>query len=137
MLLVLLVALSGCGDSDDDTGAATTSVPEGRSTSTSAEPAHELIGTREADIQPAAAVKHEMLRLTTTNYRVSREGATGSGRLEIDGEQATFSQSALCSGAGVYRWELDGSTLRFTPVEPDPCTGRAAFLEGATCTRTE
>ena len=35
----------------------------------------------------------------------------------------------LCSGQplGTYRWELTGSTLRFTEVD-DPCDGRVAVL---------
>ncbi len=35
----------------------------------------------------------------------------------------------LCSGQplGTYRWELSGSTLRFTEVD-DPCDGRVAML---------
>ncbi len=37
----------------------------------------------------------------------------------------------LCSGQplGIYRWELTGSTLRFTLVD-DPCDGRVAVLAG-------
>ena len=55
----------------------------------------------------------------------------------VDGDRATFSGSPLCQGTGVYRWALDGATLRFTPVEPDACPGRAAVLDGAVYARTE
>jgi hypothetical protein len=143
-VLFAVLALTACGDDDDGavptTGAArdtTTIATGGDGTTASTAPAHDLVGVWEADIQPAAAIEHVVLRLTSTGYGIDREGALGSGTMSVEGDRATFSGSALCQGTGLYRWELDGATLRFTPVEPDTCPNRAAVLDGATYTRTD
>ena len=144
MLFAVFVALTACGDDGDGAvpttvaaGAPTTIAAGGDGTTASTAPAHDLVGVWEADVQPAAAIEHVVLRLTATGYGIDREGALGSGTMLVEGDRATFSGSALCQGTGVYHWALDGATLRFTPVEPDACPGRAAVLDGATYTRTE
>ncbi len=143
MLFAVFVALTACGDDGDGAvpttaaGATTTIAAGSDGTTASTAPAHDLVGAWEVDVQPTAAIEHVVLRLTATGYRIDREGALGSGTMSVEGDRATFSGSALCQGTGVYRWELDGETLRFTPVEPDACPGRAAVLDGATYTRTE
>jgi len=142
-LFAVFVALTACGDDGDGAapttaaGAPTTRALGGDGTTASTAPAHDLVGVWEADVQPAAAIEHVVLRLTATGYGIDREGAIGSGTMSVEGDRATFSGSPLCNGTGVYRWALNGTTLRFTPVDPDACSGRAAVLDGATYSRTE
>jgi hypothetical protein len=58
-------------------------------------------------------------------------GVVSTPLFQVTAEQFRTSlfEQDLCSGQplGAYRWELTGSTLRFTEVD-DPCDGRVAVL---------
>jgi len=116
VLFAVFVALTACGnDGNDGNGALPTTIAAGRDgTTASTAPAHDLVGVWEANVQPAAAIEHVVLRLTATGYSIDREGALGSGTMSVEGDRATFSGSALCQGTGVYRWDLDGATYTRT-----------------------
>ena len=46
----------------------------------------------------------------------------------MTGAEIRFFGSTVCNGNGVYRWSLQGSSLRFTTVAGD-CPGRAEALK--------
>jgi hypothetical protein len=60
-----------------------------------------------------------------------------SGRVVVDDDEIVFSNSNLCVGDGRYRWSIDGGVLRFEPIAPDACPGRADGLEDINYTRGE
>lgn len=76
------------------------------------------------------------LTLDGNGYSVQAAGGTGSGRIFVEGDLITFSNSNRCEGIGTYRWSFENDRLRFTPVDDDPC-GRADFLPLATFGRVE
>jgi hypothetical protein len=62
------------------------------------------------------------------------------GDLVVNGEKVAFFNAQICGlalpdGVGRYRWTVKGSRLRFTPVDDDPCGGRAAILADETYER--
>ena len=76
------------------------------------------------------------LTLDGNGYSVQAAGGVGAGRIFVDGDLITFSNSNRCEGGGTYRWDFVDERLRFTPVNDDPC-GRADFLPRATFGRVE
>jgi hypothetical protein len=62
---------------------------------------------------------------------------TGSGRIEVEGDEITFSGSPnpQCPGSGTYRWSIEGDKLHLEPVGTDPCPFRADWAGNRTYTR--
>lgn len=80
-----------------------------------------------------------MLRLTETNYQITRGMDGALGIISVRGDQIDFSRSNVCSGTGSYRWSLTGNSLRFTSIGgagSDPCSGRSEVLDGYTYTKS-
>lgn len=55
------------------------------------------------------------------------------GELVVRGNEIDFFNADYCGirlpgGVGRYQWSINGGLLRFTPLAPDPCTGRPASL---------
>jgi hypothetical protein len=75
-----------------------------------------------------------VLTIADFKYTIERLGI-GTGAVSVDGDQITFSGSNLCSGAGVYHWEVEGDSLKLTAVGPDACPNRADAVAGRTFTR--
>ncbi len=78
------------------------------------------------------------LTLDGNGYTVQAADGFGAGRIFVEGDQITFSNSNRCDGdpAGTYTWGLENDRVRFTLVGEDPC-GRAAFLLRATFGRVD
>ncbi len=74
------------------------------------------------------------LTITATRIKIVRFGSADL-RLEVFGDELVLSHSQLCAGEGRYAWSIDGDTLRFDSVTPDPCDGRAKSFDGVTYTR--
>jgi hypothetical protein len=72
------------------------------------------------------------LELRETGYRITTSTPlgphSGSGRIEVDGDEIKFSNSTLCAGDGRYRWSIEGDVLRFEPIDTDACQNRAAVI---------
>jgi hypothetical protein len=92
----------------------------------------ELAGTwrRSFDGQPL------LITLDETGYFVQAAGGAGAGRIFVEGDRITFSDSNRCEGTGTYTWSIEDERLRFTLVGDDPC-GRVDFLLRATFGRVE
>lgn len=52
----------------------------------------------------------------------------------LTGADIRFFGGSVCNGNGVYRWSLQGGSLRFTTVSED-CPGRAEVLKDQTYQR--
>ncbi len=73
--------------------------------------------------------------ITPTRLAISAVDFPTSMRLEVFGQELVLSHSTLCSGDGRYRWSIEGDTLRFESVGPDPCERRQPTFDGVTYTR--
>jgi hypothetical protein len=109
--------------------------------------------------QPADAVPAELLGVWYVDegaFGISRlilHGNTytmppgAGGQISVTGELVQFSGDLTCpslAGAdsvtlreatGIYRWSVQGTTLTFTPVEPDDCSAREVALTKTPYTR--
>ena len=90
----------------------------------------ELQGRWRAEIEGAPA----LLTFTATNYAISWRGG-GSGRIEVEGDEITFSGAPGCPGSGTYQWSIEGDTLHLVPVGTDPCPFRAEWARKGPYTR--
>jgi hypothetical protein len=77
-----------------------------------------------------------LLTLHDTGYFVQAAGGAGAGRIFVEGDRITFSDSNRCEGTGTYTWRIEEERLRFTLLGDDPC-GRVDFLLRATFGRVE
>lgn len=81
------------------------------------------------------------LEFRETGYRITTSTPlgphSGSGRVEVDGDEIKFSNSTLCAGDGRYRWSIEVDVLRFEPIGTDACPSRAATIEQIEYTRAE
>ena len=110
---------------------APTTAPTTAPTSTPALPAPAALqGAWRAEVGAGIAI----LIFTATEYRINWLG-TGSGRIEVDGDEITFSGSSGCPGSGTYRWSIDGDQLHFEPVGTDACPIRADWAADRTYKR--
>ena len=89
-----------------------------------------LQGRWRAAIAPGVAI----LAFTATGYTQTWLGG-GSGRIEVEGDEITFSGSLECPGSGTYRWSIEGDKLHLEPVGTDPCPFRADWAGNRTYTR--
>lgn len=89
-----------------------------------------LQGRWRAEIGPGIAI----LTFTATDYTINWLGA-GAGRIEVEGDEITFSGSGGCPGSGTYRWSIEGEKLHFEPVGPDACPFRADWAGDRTYKR--
>jgi len=93
-----------------------------------------LQGRWRAEIAPGVAI----LEFTPYgNFTIQWAGA-GSGRVEVDGDEITFSGSRdpqQCPDGGTYRWSIEGDKLHFEPVGTDPCPFQAQWAGNRTYTR--
>lgn len=74
------------------------------------------------------------ITISATGMRIVN-AATADVRLEVIGDELVLSHSQLCTGEGRYRWSIEGDTLRFDSIEPDPCEFRSKSLDGVAYTR--
>ena len=110
---------------------APTTAPTDAPASTPALPAPaELQGRWRAVIEAAPAV----LTFTATDYTIVWRGG-GNGRIEVEGDEITFSGSSDCPGSGTYRWSIEGDTLHLEPAGTDPCPFRAEWAGKGPYTR--
>ena len=110
---------------------APTTAPTKAPTSTPALPAPAALqGRWRAVIAPGVAI----LEFTATGYTQTWLGG-GNGRIEVEGDEITFSGSRECPGSGAYRWSIEGDKLHFEPVGTDPCPFRADWAGNRTYTR--
>ena len=92
-----------------------------------------LQGRWRAEIAPGVAI----LEFTPYgNFTIQWAGA-GSGRVEVDGDELTFSGSRdpQCPDGGTYRWSVEGDKLHFEPVGTDPCPFQREWAGNQTYTR--
>ena len=75
------------------------------------------------------------LRLHDNLYGITRGPVNEPGKIAVQGDQIALDSNILCKGTGTYRWSLHEGSLTFTSIEPDPCGGRSAALDGFTYTR--
>jgi hypothetical protein len=73
--------------------------------------------------------------ITATKLAISGVDFPTSMRLEVVGQELVLSHSTLCAGDGRYRWSIEGDTLRFESIGPDPCERRQKSFDGVTYTR--
>lgn len=73
--------------------------------------------------------------ITATKLAISGVDFPTSMRLEVFGQELVLSHSSLCAGDGRYRWSIEGDTLRFESIGPDPCQIRQKSFDGVTYTR--
>jgi hypothetical protein len=66
------------------------------------------------------------LTLDGNGYAVQVPGESGGGRIFVEGDRITFSNSNRCDGTGTYTWSIEDDRLRFSLIGEDPC--RARFL---------
>ena len=110
---------------------APTTAPTKAPASTPALPAPAALqGRWRAEIGPGIAI----LTFTATDYAINWLGA-GNGRIEVEGDEITFSGSGGCPGSGTYRWSIEGDKLHFEPVGPDACPFRADWAGDRTYKR--
>jgi hypothetical protein len=74
--------------------------------------------------------------LRVDSYRITRGPDSGTGKIAVDGDVITFSNSNLCDGNGTYQWSLEGDMLALTLTGADPCSGRTEVLAGQTFVRS-
>ncbi len=89
-----------------------------------------LQGPWRAVIPPGVAI----LTFTATGYTQTWLGG-GSGQIEVEGDEITFSGSRGCPGSGSYRWSIEGEKLHLEPVGTDACPFRADWAGNRTYTR--
>jgi len=77
-----------------------------------------------------------VLTITDFKYTIERLG-TGTGSVEVSGDQIRFFGSNLCSGDGIYSWSIAGGTLTLAPAGTDPCANRADAIRNRPFTRLE
>ena len=131
----------GCGGLQPAPSAAPTVLPSASSAPTATPPAptllnpapDQMLGKWRAKLADDDIIT---LNIGPTGIRITRF-FTSAIRLEVFGDEAVLSHSNLCEGAGRYRWAIDGETLRFDSVSPDPCDGRQKSFDGVTFTRVE
>ena len=92
----------------------------------------DLAGTWRRSFEGAPLV----LTLHETGYSVQAAGGAGAGRIFVEGDRITFSDSNRCEGTGTYTWSIEDERLRFTLMGDDPCA-RVDFLLRATFGRVE
>lgn len=85
------------------------------------------------------------LILRGNSYSFPQFGA--GGRISVTGESAQLSDELACpslaetdpaihrEAMGIYRWSIQGTTLTFTPVEPDDCSAREDLFTASPYTR--
>ena len=97
----------------------------------------EFSGTWRVDLATGDEVMDRVsLRLSGNGYTINRGPNSGGGSVSVEGDTITFSNSALCSGIGSYKWVIEGDSLTFTDTEAvDPCGGRREVLNGITYSR--
>jgi hypothetical protein len=76
--------------------------------------------------------------ITDSHHRVVQRLAHGD--LVVNEDEVAFFNAQICGlalpdGVGRYRWNVEGSRLHFTPIDEDPCGGRAAIFDDATYER--
>lgn len=69
-----------------------------------------------------------VLSLKGTAYAISFGRQSPVGKISVDGDQIRF-YAGTAPGDGFYEWTVEGATLTFTALEPDPSSGRQAALE--------
>jgi hypothetical protein len=89
-----------------------------------------LQGRWRAVIEPGVAI----LTFTATDYKQTWLGG-GSGQIEVEGDEITFSGSRECPGSGIYRWSIEADKLHLEPVGTDACPFRADWAGNRTYTR--
>ena len=89
-----------------------------------------LQGRWRAVIAPGVAI----LAFTATGYTQTWLGG-GSGQIDVEGDEITFSGSLECPGSGTYRWSIEGDKLHLEPVGTDACPFRADWAGDRTYTR--
>ena len=91
-----------------------------------------LQGRWRAEIAQDVAI----LTFTPTTFTITWLGA-GSGRIEVEGDEITFSGSRdpQCPDGGTYRWSIEGDKLHLAPVGTDPCPFQAEWAGNRTYTR--
>ena len=77
-----------------------------------------------------------LLTLHGMGYSVRAAGGMGAGRIFVEGDRITFSNSNRCDGTGTYIWSIEDGRLGFTLEGEDPC-GRVDFLLRATFGRVD
>ena len=81
-----------------------------------------------------------LLTLDGNGYTVRSSMDAGAGRIDVDGDRITFSNSNRCpEGVGTYAWSIEeNGRLRLTPIGEDTCGGtRPDFLPRATWGRVD
>jgi len=107
------------------TAAPTTTEEPSNSTSAAADAAPPaLAGTWYSELGGERLV----LNLNGTTYAISVGNQSPGGQISVDGNQITFS-GGPSPGDGFYEWTVEGETLTFTALEPDPSSGRQGALE--------
>jgi hypothetical protein len=144
--VILLLLLTACSSTVDDASSARSSEPavsdparsEAPSIDPTAEPTPEPTATPIAEPSESQAPRALIgiwrttlggqplsLSITETSYRIVRGGNTASGSVLITDDVIEFFDSDLCPGSGVYRWSITDGALSFSPLQSEPCTGRA------------
>jgi hypothetical protein len=130
LLLPSLLVGGACGDDDSagvtDVATSTTAAAVGSAST-------ELEARWRTTLDNGEAVT---LLLRVDSYRIARGLASGTGKIAVDGDVITFSNSNLCDGIGTYRWSLEGDMLTLTLTGGDPCRGRTEVLAGQTFVRS-
>jgi hypothetical protein len=92
-----------------------------------------LQGRWRAEIAPSVAI----LEFTAYGNHTIDWLNVGSGRVEVEGDEITFSGSGdpQCPGSGTYRWSIEGDNLHLEPVGTDPCPFRVEWASNRTYTR--
>ena len=135
----LSLSMAACGDDDSgaDASASATrstaaSAPVQSPTPTPDRATEALFGVWRTTISEGDNVR---LDLRDGSYAIYRGPAAGTGDMEATADEAEFSGSDLCEGAGRYKWSVDGEQLTFTSIGTDACSGRSEVLDGKTYTR--
>lgn len=131
LLILLFAILSACASTAP---AASSTRPTSTSSPTPAPDAvpPELRGVWQTRLVPSG--ERTELALTERGYTVARGPNAASGSVVLTGADIRFFGGSVCNGNGVYRWSLQGGSLRFTTVSED-CPGRAEVLKDQTYQR--
>lgn len=132
--LLALLLLAGCGAADVDQQASGSPAAPSPSLDPTDEPEQtptmadtpQLTGAWETTL--GAVPVTLTLDTEAGTYRIVRGGNSGAGEIAVDGDRIEFFGSNLCSGAGAYTWSISGPSLRFEPIDSDPCSGRVDVL---------
>jgi hypothetical protein len=133
LLLPSLLVGGACGDDDS---ARVTEVTDAATSTTAA-----AVGSASTELQASWRTTLDTgeavtLLLRADSYRITRGPASGTGKIAVDGDVITFSNSILCDGIGTYQWSLEGDMLTLTLTGGDPCSGRTEVLAGQTFVRS-